>query len=97
LFSNELVRREASKGLQPTTEVVSAYEVGEVTSLLIVVVVVEPVHGRILDRPVHAFDLAIGTRKFDFGRPVVVIRQSAGMFEGMRAKTFHGGDGRFEQ
>ena len=58
MFADELVRREAFEGLEPSPEVACADEVGEVTSQLIVVVVVEAFDGRVLDRAVHALDLA---------------------------------------
>ena len=41
LFADELVRREAFEGLQPSPQVVGADEVGEVISQLVVGVVVE--------------------------------------------------------
>ena len=52
------VGREAVQGLQPACEVVGCQEVGEVYSQLVVAVVVEPFHGRLLDRAVHPLDLA---------------------------------------
>ena len=58
LFADELVGRDGFEGLQPAPEVVVADEVAEVTSQLIVVVVVEAFHGGLLDRAVHPLDLA---------------------------------------
>ena len=71
MFADELVGREAFEGLQSSTEIVGADEVGEVISQLFVVVVMEAFHGRFLDRAVHAFDLAVRPRVFDLGEPVV--------------------------
>ena len=71
LFAYELVGREAFEGLQSSAEVVRADEVGHVISELVVVVVVEAFDRRLLDRPIHPFNLAIGPRVFDLGEPVV--------------------------
>ena len=68
-FADELIGREALKGLQSATEVVGADEVGEVLTQL--VVVVEPFDGRIFDCPVHAFDLAVGPGVVRLGQPVL--------------------------
>ena len=38
---------------------------------LVVVVATAAVHARCLDRAVHAFDLAIGPKVFDLGKPVI--------------------------
>ena len=58
LFADELVGRDGFEGLQPAPEVVVADEVAEVTSQLIVVVVVKAFHGGLLDRAVQPPDLA---------------------------------------
>ena len=72
LFADELVGRQAFECLQPSPEIIGADEVGEVTSQLIVVVIVEAFDGQrendspdrflirftLLDRAVHPFDLA---------------------------------------
>jgi hypothetical protein len=84
-FADELVGREAFEGLQSSTEIVGADEVGEVISQLFVVVVMEAFHGRFLDRAVHAFDLAVGPWMARFGQPMFDIKISAGKFEGMDA------------
>jgi hypothetical protein len=76
LFADELVGREAFEGLQSSPEVVGADEVGHVISELVVVVVVEAFDCRLLDRPIHPFNLAIGPRVFDPGKPVVDLMLS---------------------
>ena len=77
MFADELVGREAFEGLQPSSEVVGADEVGEVISQLVVIVVVEALDGCFLDRAVHAFDLAIRPRVPDLGEPVVDLMLAA--------------------
>jgi hypothetical protein len=77
LFADELVGREAFEGLQPSPEVVGADEVGEVISQLLVVVVVKAFDGCVLDRAVHAFDLAVGPGVFDLGQPVLNLMLAA--------------------
>ena len=71
MFADELIGGEAFEGLQPSPEVVGADEVGKMISELVVIVVVEAFHGRLLDRAVHAFDLAVRPGMLDLGEPVV--------------------------
>ena len=52
LFADELVGREAFEGLQTSPEVVGADEVGEVLAQPVVVIVVEALDGRVLDRAI---------------------------------------------
>ena len=46
--------------------------------------VVEALYGRVLDRSVHAFDLAVGPRVARLGKPVIDVVLGAGVFESMR-------------
>src|SRR5712671_7543746 len=49
LLADELVGREAVEGFEPSSEIVGVEEVGEVAAQLVVVVVVIPFDGRLLD------------------------------------------------
>lgn len=66
-FADELVRREAFEGFQPSTEIVSVDEISEMASQLVVAVVVIAFDGGFLDNAVHSLDLTIGPRMIDFG------------------------------
>ena len=70
-FADVFVGREAVQGLQSACEVVGREEVGEVCLQLVVAVVVEPFHSRVLDRSVHPFDLTVGPRMIGLGQPVL--------------------------
>ena len=87
MFADELVGCQAFEGLQSSPKVVGADEVGEVISELVVVVVVEAFHGRLLDRAVHAFDLTIRPGMLDLGEPVLDLILAADpvkdVFEGI--------------
>lgn len=87
-FADELVWRQAFEGLQSSPEVVGADKVGEMPFELVVVVVVEAFNGCVLDRAVHAFDLAIRPRMLRFGCPVLDAERRAGIFEGVRPDGF---------
>jgi len=66
-FADELVGCETLEGLEPSPEIVSVDEVGQVASQLFVVVVVDPFYGRLFDRAVHSLDLAVGPWMVDLG------------------------------
>jgi hypothetical protein len=70
-FADELVGCEAPEGLQPSAEGVSRDEVGQVLAELIVVVVMEALDGRLLDRPVHPLDLTVRPGVLHLGEPVL--------------------------
>jgi hypothetical protein len=59
LLADELVGREALEGFELSSEIVGVEEVGEVAAQLVVVVVVIPFDGRLLDCSVHSLDLAV--------------------------------------
>ena len=69
-FANEFVRREAFECLEATTEIVAGNEVSQMLSKLIMAVVIVALDGSVLDRSVHALDLAIGPGMLDLGQPM---------------------------
>jgi hypothetical protein len=80
-FADELVGCEAFEGLDALGEVVGLDEVGEMAAELVMVVVVEPPDGGVLDGAVHALDLAVGPRMLWLGQPVVDVGEGTGVFE----------------
>ena len=80
-FADELIGRQAFEGLEPSSKIVGADEVGEVFSQLIMVVVVEAFDGGVLDCAVHALDLAIRPRVFDLGQPMLNFMLAADTVE----------------
>ena len=62
---------EPLEGLQPPPVIVGIDEVVEVGSQLGVAVVMVSLDRRLLDRPVHPFDLPIGPGMLDLGEPVL--------------------------
>ena len=64
--------------------VVGVDEVGEVRFELIVAIVMIALDGRFLDRPVHAFDLAIRPWMLDLGQPMFDAIFPAAHIEHMR-------------
>lgn len=61
-FADELVGREATEGLQSASEIVGGDEISATRFELAMIVVVEALDGRLLDRTVHPLDLPIGSR-----------------------------------
>ena len=59
-FADEFVNGKSAEGLESLGEVIGGDEVAEVSSQLIVAVVVVALDGGLLDGPVHAFDLPVG-------------------------------------
>ena len=59
-------------GLEPSREVVSVDEAGEVLAEVLVAFAVEALDGCFLKGSVHAFDLAVGPGMFRLGEAVVV-------------------------
>ena len=64
-FADVFVGREALEGFEATAKIVGVHEVGEMGFELLVTVVVVAFDSRVLDGPVHPFDLAIRPRVFD--------------------------------
>ena len=82
------VRRETFERLEALGEVVGGNEVPEVASKLVMGFVIEAFDRRILDRPVHAFDLAIGPRMLGLGEAMIDVGFGTGVFEGMGSEGF---------
>ena len=59
------------------SKIVGCDEVFQVGAQLRVIVVVEAFDGRLLDRPVHSFDLAIRPGVFDLGQPMLNLMLAA--------------------
>ena len=78
-----LIGREAFEGLQSPSEVIGGDKVYEVLSKLIVAIVVEALDGGVLDRPVHALDLAVRPRVSRFRQPMLNVEIGAGVLEGV--------------
>lgn len=55
---------------------------------LIVGLLVDAFDGRVFDRLIHRFDLAIGTGVFRFGRAMIDIVARIGEFERVRPEEF---------
>ena len=83
-LTDVFVGGEAEEGLDPTGEVVGDDEVGEMTSQLLVGLVVA-LHSRFLERPVHSFDLAVGPGVVWLGEPMFDAVLSASSIERMAA------------
>jgi hypothetical protein len=58
-FADELIGRKAVEGLEPSGEGVGGDEVVEAPNEPTAGIVVIPIDGRVLDRPVHPLDLAL--------------------------------------
>lgn len=76
-FVDVLVGSEAFEGLEPPSKVVSCNKVGKVVTELVVDLIVEALDGCFLDRPVHAFDLALCPRMLGLREPLIDISFSA--------------------
>ena len=80
-FADELIGCEPSKGLQPAAEVVGCDEVSEMGFELGMVVVVEALDRRVLDRAVHPLDLTIGPWMAWFGQSMFNIEIGTGQLK----------------
>lgn len=72
--------------LEPASEIVGRDEIGEVLAQLVVRFVIEALDRCLLDRPVHAFDLAIRQRMSGFCQAMLDIEVGTGRFERMATK-----------
>jgi hypothetical protein len=70
-FADVFEGREALEGLQPPPIIVGVDEVVEMRRQLRVAVIMVPFDSGLLDRPVHPFDLPVGSGMLDFGEPVL--------------------------
>jgi len=95
-FADVFVRREASERFQPFSEVVGREEIGEVAAKLVVAVVMIAADGRLFQRAVHAFDLAVRPGMLGFCQPVLDIVFCAGVLEGMSPDEFASSEAFFE-
>lgn len=85
-FADVFVWREAPKRLEAPGEVVGRDEVGQMASQLVVTVIVVSLDGRLLDGPVHAFDLPVGPGVMRLGQPMLDAVALAGPIEGVAAE-----------
>jgi hypothetical protein len=74
---------EVHEGLEPTGQVVSHDEVGEVASQLALGFAVVALHSRFLEAPVHSFDLAVRPGRVRLGEPMLDAVLSASTIERM--------------
>lgn len=70
-FADVFVRGEAAQSLQATSVIVGADEIVEVGGKLGMAVVMVAFDGRLLDRSVHPFDLAVGPGMLDLRETVL--------------------------
>ena len=70
-FTDELVRREPSKGFETLGEVIGREEGVEMRLQLFVAFVVVAFDGCVLERAVHTLDLAVGPRMVGFGEAML--------------------------
>ncbi len=60
MFAYKFIGRETLERLEPTAEIICVDEVDEMLFQLPMIIVVEALDGRVLDRSVHSLDLSIG-------------------------------------
>jgi len=82
-FADEFV---SSKGFEPPAEIVGVHEVGEMPAKLSVIIGAISLDGRILDRAVHALDLAVLPRMVQLGDAMLDAVLLASHSEHMRQK-----------
>ena len=66
-----LVWGETLQGLEPASVIVGGHEQLKVVRQLLMIGVVVPFDSRVLNRPVHPLDLAVGPWMVWFGQPVL--------------------------
>ena len=86
-FADEFVNGKSAEGLESLGEVIGGDEVAEVSSQLIVAVVVVALDSGLLDGPVHALDLAVDPGMIRFGKPVIDAMRKTDPVKGMSAKA----------
>ena len=87
-FADELVRREAPEGLEPSGEIVSVGKVLMVPAQLVVIIVVEALDGGIINGPVHPLHLPVSPGMIDFGEPVLDVVLVADPIEDVAERIF---------
>ena len=90
-LADVLVGPEVFERLETLGEVVGGDEIGEMVAKLVAGFVVEAFDSRILDRLVHALDLAIGPGMLGPGKAVVDAGSGAGIFEGVSSEELRRG------
>jgi len=91
-FADELIRGQASEGLEPAGEVIGVDEIAQMSSQLIVGLVEVTFDGCVLDGAVHPLDLTVGPRMLGLGQAMIDIVEGAGIFKGMREEGLSLGD-----
>jgi hypothetical protein len=91
-LTNPLKRVEPAETLEALREVVRIEEGRPVRAEALVGLVVEPPNGRVLDRAIHAFDLAIGPQMVTFRQAMLDVQLGAGQVKGMGAKALMAGE-----
>jgi hypothetical protein len=86
-FADELVWCEAFECLEPTSKIIGVHEVAQMSSQLIVTVVVVALDGSLLDSPVHPLHLTIGPRMFGLGQSMLDTMLTAELVEAMNPKA----------
>ena len=84
--------REPTKTLEALGEVVRIEEGSQVRAKAFVARVEEATDGRVLDRAVHAFDLAVGPRMIEFREAMVDVVLGAGEVKRVGPKALMTGD-----
>jgi len=72
-FADEFVGRESFEGFEAPPEIVGVDEVLEMAAQLVMVVVVEPFDGCVLDGPVHSLNLPVCPRMTWLGQAMLDI------------------------
>ena len=86
-FADELVWCEAFECLEPTSKIIGVHEVAQMSSQLIVTVVVVALDGSLLDSPFHPLHLTIGPRMFGLGQSMLDTALTADLVEAMNPKA----------
>jgi hypothetical protein len=86
-FTDELEGGESTESLESFGKIVSSDEVVEVSSQLVMTVVVIALDGGLLDRSVHAFYLPVGPGMIRLGQPMFDAVQQTDPVKGMSAKA----------
>ena len=82
-LADVFVRCEPLEGLETLGKVVGGHEVREMSSKLVMGLVVEALCGCVLDDAVHPLDLPIGPEGLGLGQAMIDIAASTRDFEGM--------------
>jgi hypothetical protein len=86
-FADELVWREALKRLEPASKIVGVYKAAQMSSQLVVAVILVALDGGLFDGPVHSLHLPIGPRMVRLGQPMLDTVLAADLIEAMNPKA----------